>query len=118
MAIIARACAAAALTLCLAGPAAAQPHPGSVTAAGITIRSVSLKLPRGDRVLPPGPGQEVAQAQCTGCHSVGMVLYQPALPRATWEAEVRKMIGVYKAPVPEGDVATIVGYLDAIKGAR
>jgi hypothetical protein len=45
-----------------------------------------------------------------------MVLNQPALPRDTWEAEVRKMIKVYKAPVDEADVAAIVDYLATIKG--
>ena len=45
-----------------------------------------------------------------------MVLNQPALPKATWEAEVRKMINVYKAPIDEADVASIVAYLAKYKG--
>jgi len=40
-----------------------------------------------------------------------MVLTQPALPKATWEAEVHKMINTYKAPVAEKDVGAIVDYL-------
>ena len=47
-----------------------------------------------------------------------MVLDQPALPRATWEAEVRKMINVYKAPIDESDAAVIVDYLAKIKGTN
>jgi hypothetical protein len=45
-----------------------------------------------------------------------MVLNQPTLPRATWEVEVRKMINVYRAPIDEGDVASIVAYLVKTKG--
>ena len=40
-----------------------------------------------------------------------MVLTQPAFPKPVWEAEVRKMINVYKAPIDEADVAAIVAYL-------
>jgi hypothetical protein len=40
-----------------------------------------------------------------------MVLTQPALPRATWQAEVDKMRGTYKAPVAAADVPAIVDYL-------
>jgi hypothetical protein len=35
----------------------------------------------------------------------------PFLKRAAWEAEVRKMIKVMGAPIPEQEVATIVDYL-------
>ena len=45
-----------------------------------------------------------------------MVLNQPALPRATWEAEVHKMINVYRAPIDDADVAAIVDYLAKTKG--
>ena len=60
---------------------------------------------------------EAAQANCVACHSVGMVLNQPALAAATWEAEVNKMRAVYKAPVAAEDVPVIVEYLAGIKGA-
>ncbi len=33
------------------------------------------------------------------------------MARAAWEAEVRKMMKVMGAPIPEGDVAAIVDYL-------
>jgi hypothetical protein len=46
------------------------------------------------------------------------VLNQPPLPKATWEAEVRKMISAYKAPVDDADVAPIVAYLAKTKGAN
>jgi hypothetical protein len=40
-----------------------------------------------------------------------MVLNQPALPKATWAAEVRKTINAYKAPIDEANVASIVAIL-------
>ena len=43
---------------------------------------------------------------------------QPALSRTAWEGEVTKMRNVYKAPVAAEDVATIVGYLAAVKGPQ
>lgn len=98
-----------------ATPAAAAP---SVTSGGLTLTSLSADLPDSDREFPPGPGVEVAQANCAACHSVGMVLNQPALSRATWETEVHKMVAVYKAPVSDEDAKTIVAYLDSIKGAK
>jgi len=93
--------------------AAAAP---SVTGDGVTLTSLSVDLPSSDREFPLGPGVDVAQANCVACHSVGMVMNQPALSRATWETEVHKMIAVYKAPVTEDDAKTIVAYLDSIKG--
>jgi hypothetical protein len=47
-----------------------------------------------------------------------MVLNQPPLPQATWEAEVHKMINIYKAPVAPEDVPAIVAYLVATKGTE
>ena len=104
----------------LGRPAAGAPPiaGNSVTGDGVTLTSLSVELPDSDRGFPPGPGVEAAQANCTACHSVGMVMNQPTLSRATWDAEVHKMIAVYKAPVTDADARTIVAYLDSIKGAR
>ena len=55
---------------------------------------------------------------CLACHSAGMVLHQPALSPATWQAEVEKMRSQYKAPVDPSDVPAIVAYLTAHKGAK
>jgi hypothetical protein len=46
-----------------------------------------------------------------------MVLNQATLPRSTWEAEVRKMIEVYRAPIDESEVPAIVDYLAKVKGS-
>jgi hypothetical protein len=47
-----------------------------------------------------------------------MVLNQPELSKQAWEAEVNKMISVYKAPVAPEDVGAIVEYLSSFKGAK
>jgi hypothetical protein len=84
----------------------------------MTLKSVSIDLPNGDRMFPGGAQAEAINNNCLACHSAGMVLNQPALPKAAWETEVHKMINVYKAPVAQEDVPAIVGYLAATKGAR
>lgn len=103
--IIAAACLAAGLLF--ATPAWVQDK--------IALKSTSVDLPAGDSQFP-GPGTDAINNNCTACHSTEMVLTQPALPKATWEAEVRKMITVYKAPIDEKDVAAIVDYLVKTKG--
>ena len=69
----------------------------------IAIKSTTVDLPAGDSQFP-GPGAEAINGNCLACHSPDMVLNQPAFPRATWDAEVHKMINTYKAPVDEKDV--------------
>jgi len=85
---------------------------------GFTLASLSVDLPASNREFPPRPGVEAAEANCTACHSPGMILNQPALSRATWETAVHKMVAVCKAPVSDEDARTIVAYLDSIKGAK
>jgi cytochrome c553 len=75
------------------------------------IKSTSVELPAGDSLFPGGSSADAINNNCLACHSADMVLNQPALPRATWEAEVHKMVNVYKAPIDDADVAAIVDYL-------
>jgi mono/diheme cytochrome c family protein len=84
----------------------------------LTLKSVNVTLPDSDRDLPNGPGLAAVQGNCISCHSPGMILAQPALPKAAWEAEVAKMRNVYKAPVSDKDVPDIVSYLSAVKGTK
>jgi hypothetical protein len=83
-----------------------------------TLKSASIDLPQGNFQFPPGPGSDAITNNCLACHSAGMVLNQSPLPKATWEAEVHKMINIYKAPVTPEDVPAIVAYLDATKGTK
>lgn len=91
--------------------------PGS--SAGIPLlTTASIELPTEERAFPEGPGVEVANQNCTSCHSPGMVLNQPLLTSSVWEEEVKKMRATYHAPVAEADVPAIVAYLTAIKGTE
>ena len=80
------------------------------------LASVSVTPPVSTQTFPGGKEAAVVSSNCLTCHSAGMVMTQPNLPKAAWEAEVRKMINTYKAPIAEQDVAPIVAYLVQIKG--
>jgi hypothetical protein len=88
----------------------------TVTAAGVTLRSVSVDLPLSERIFPGGAEADAINNNCLSCHSASMVLHQPALPRSTWLQLVEKMRSQYKAPVAEQDVPAIVSYLTSHKG--
>jgi mono/diheme cytochrome c family protein len=60
----------------------------------------------------PLPGYAKAQAQCVACHSAEYMLYQPPTAgRAYWDAMVKRMKTVFKAPVDEADMPLLVDYL-------
>jgi mono/diheme cytochrome c family protein len=80
------------------------------------LKSESVDLPIGDRMFSGGANADAINNNCVACHSADMVLNQPKFPKAVWEAEVHKMINVYKAPIDEADVAPIVAYLVQTKG--
>lgn len=61
--------------------------------------------------LAEGEGRQEVQSFCAICHSARYITMQPALPGATWEAEVTKMVKVYGAPIPEATAKKITGYL-------
>ena len=84
----------------------------------LQLKSVHVDWPAGDSLFTGGAAADAINNNCLACHSADMVLNQAALPKAAWEAEVRKMINVYKAPIDEADVAPIVAYLAQTKGAN
>ena len=62
--------------------------------------------------LAGGAQSALVQSRCSTCHSLDyIVMNSPFLARAAWESEVRKMMKVMGAPIPEADVAAIVDYL-------
>jgi hypothetical protein len=83
-----------------------------------SLKSVKVEFPESDRQFPGGAAADAINNNCLACHSAAMVLNQPALSRATWEAEVKKMINVYKAPIEQADAERIVAYLVQTLGAR
>jgi hypothetical protein len=104
------------VTLALLSAAAAMPLPAEAQSS-MTLKSVSIDLP--DRgIMFSGEGSDAVNNNCLACHSAGMVLNQPALSAAAWQAEAEKMIQVYKAPVDQKDVPAIVAYLARIKGTQ
>jgi len=71
----------------------------------------SLELPIMPIQLKQGPGYDKVSTLCNICHSTDYITMQPAFPRATWTAEVNKMIKVMGAPINEEDAETIIDYL-------
>jgi hypothetical protein len=95
---------------------ALAPAPGRA-APPLTLKSVNVELPASGRMFT-GPGSDAINNNCLACHSAGMVLNQPALPKATWQVVVNQMIEVFKAPVDEKDAAAVVDYLVRTKGEK
>jgi cytochrome c5 len=82
----------------------------------IVLKSVVVDdLPLGDRMFPDGPHADAVNSNCLVCHSAGMVLNQPTLSKAQWEAEVNKMRMTYNAPIDPKDIDQIVDYLVSLK---
>jgi len=58
------------------------------------------------------PGYAKARANCVACHSAEYMLYQPpTAPRPYWDAMVKRMKAVFKAPIDDADMPAIVDYL-------
>ena len=76
--------------------------------------SKRIALPPDGVQLKPSalPGYVTAQANCVACHSAEYMLYQPpTAPRAYWEAMVKRMKAVFKAPIDDADMPAIIDYL-------
>jgi len=69
--------------------------------------------------LASGAQTALVQLRCSTCHSLDYIVMNSSfLARSGWEAEVRKMMKAYGAPVPEQDVAAIVDYLTLYYGGE
>ena len=74
----------------------------------------TIQLPPDGVQLKPStlPGYAKAQANCVACHSAEYLLYQPpTAPRTYWDAMVKRMKAVFKAPIDDADMPLIVDYL-------
>jgi hypothetical protein len=89
--------------------------PLAARAATPRLQSVKVDLPQSDQMFT-GQGADAINNNCLACHSADMVLNQPALTKAAWQAEVNKMIQMYKAPIPAAESAAVVDYLVRTKG--
>lgn len=94
----------AAVVAVLSLSAAALAHAGS--------KSIELP-PDGVQLTASSlPGYAKAQANCVACHSAEYLRYQPpTAARPYWEAMVKRMKTVFKAPIEDADMPLIVDYL-------
>lgn len=70
-----------------------------------------------DFTLRPGPGADVAAANCAACHSLDYIaMNSPFLDRAGWTAEVNKMANVFHAPIDRALLPQIIEYLSSHYG--
>jgi sulfite dehydrogenase (cytochrome) subunit B len=76
-------------------------------------KSITLPPDNDMAALKPGPGMEVARANCAICHSTDYVVRQPQGDIKQWQAVVTKMIKVFGAPVTPENEKTIVDYLSS-----
>ncbi len=87
---------------------------GFLAAGAAVAAPVSVVLPEAATTYPDlGPGAPPAEAinnNCLGCHSAEMVLTQPRLTPAEWQAEIAKMRNVFHAPIDPADDAAIVAW--------
>ena len=75
-------------------------------------KPLTYVLPEETAALRPGPDMETARDNCMSCHSVDYINTQPpGRGSEFWEAEVKKMIKSYHAPISEADAKTITDYL-------
>ena len=64
------------------------------------------------------PGYALVQRNCLTCHSAQYVSTQPSLPRAYWEATVKKMKSPFGALFPDEDIPAMVDYLSKTYGSE
>jgi hypothetical protein len=88
----------------------------TVVGEGVTLRSLDVNFPDSGRSFPGGDKADAINNNCLACHSAGMVLTQPRMSRAAWQAEVDRMRNTYKAPINAADVPAIVDYLVTLNG--
>jgi len=77
-------------------------------------RPPAYKAPEETAALAPGPDVDIADANCSACHSVDYITTQPRHlpdPKAFWSAEVAKMRNAYGWKTSDEDAAKIVKYL-------
>jgi mono/diheme cytochrome c family protein len=83
-----------------------------ISIASATPKTIELP-PDGVQLTPSTlPGYAKVQVNCVACHSAEYMVYQPPnAARPYWEAMVKRMKGVFKAPVEDADMPVIIEYL-------
>ena len=89
-------------------------------AAATALAGVVVATPKTIQLPPDGvqwkesplPGYAKVTAQCVACHSAEYAQYQPpTAARPYWDAMVKRMKTVFKAPIDDADIPLIVDYL-------
>lgn len=85
---------------------------GAAAIANADSKSITLP-PDGVQLVPSAlPGYAKAQTNCVACHSAEYMRYQPPnAARPYWDAMVKRMKVVFKAPIDDADMPAIVDYL-------
>lgn len=115
---------AASILLAACGSPPAQPdrapsRAGSTKAVPLTtIRSDSIALPDDGETFGEGAQAALLDANCTACHSVTMVRYQPPLTAKQWTGTVDKMRQAYHAPIDPAQTEAIVDALMVLAPSR
>jgi len=83
-------------------------------------QKTSMQLPPDNAVsqIKSGPGDDAVRKNCSFCHSTDYIVRQPHLAAPQWDAEVKKMIGVYGAQISAADAQIIADYLAKNYGAE
>lgn len=82
-------------------------------ATAAVAQKTSIQLPPDNSVsqIKSGPGDDVVRRDCAICHSTDYIVRQPHLTAQQWNAEVKKMITVFGAPIGDSDSKIISDYL-------
>jgi mono/diheme cytochrome c family protein len=68
----------------------------------------------GPMPLQPGPGDDVASANCNVCHTSDYIIMNSMfLTQDGWKAEVTKMRTAFGAPIDDATADQIIAYLAA-----
>lgn len=79
---------------------------------GARADAITIKLPPETVSFKPGPGAEIANANCQICHSADYVSTQPfSTSREEWTEIVEKMQSSYGAPIQTKQIPPLVDYL-------
>src|SRR3974390_1175646 len=83
----------------------------AIVVLGIMLISVAVAEERPVQ-LKRAPGLETVEANCAACHSLDYIqMNSPFLDSAGWDAEVKKMINAFGAPIEQADALAITDYL-------
>lgn len=76
------------------------------------IKSIDLPPDGVQLKASPLPGYALAQGACVACHSAEYMQYQPpSAARPYWDAMVKRMKVVFKAPIEDADMPALIDYL-------